>query len=907
LKTTKSLFGVLTITVGLMTVLQPCFGQTWVGTDDFSSGISINWTVNQQHQGQMLAVGANEHVSFIVGVSATNEQNAEVIWNGTPAVSNDWTMEISGHNSASWSTNGASQLQLWLASSPNKYRIAMAGGHNQSDGYEFDTESYSAQASVFRQSAPAPNADFGLRLVHSGGVAGVIEAWYDPTGNGVDWTLLDTISMAVFWPGVVAGNTFTVAFVSDTYYGPIAEGQLWVDNFSIIPLLQYTASPTNGLVALTVQFSSPSVDSDGNDITSWNWSFGDGSTSTAQNPSYTYTNAGVFCPSLIATNNLGNMIVGSGPSITVSQATIQYTASPTNGLVALTVQFSSPSVDSDGNDITSWNWSFGDGSTSSAQNPSYTYTNAGVFYPSLIATNNLGNMVIGSGPSITASQAIIQHGSLKVTIMPSGAITAGAQWQVDGGTWQISGTTVTNLSVGNHTVSFSTISDWTTPANKTISISDNSTTTTNGTYVAVTNQLQIRAIGLGTVSPNYSNAWLNIGQNYSITSAPAAGFVFTNWIISTNWVGGTTLSKTNLQFMMASNLTLQVNFLDVAKPTLSITNLTAGQRVSNSVFIVKGKASDNWKVGNVVCQINGGGWNSATNINNWTNWAAGVTLTPGTNFVQAFAVDTTGNVSTTNSVSFQFVVTNQLQIHASGLGTISPNYSNAWLEIGRNYSITSSPASGFVFTNWVASTNWIGGTTTTKTNLTFMMASNLTLQVNFLDVTKPTLTITTPTAGQHMTNALATVVGTASDNWKVSAVWYQVTNKILTGGTWTLATTANNYTNWTTIVTLAAGTNTVKAYAVDLGGNYSTTSSVSVLSSNTFKLQLNFAINRPLTSTGLNFTLQISSNLNGHLQFSTNLLNWATLTNFVGTNTTLNFRDPAATNSSSRFYRAVIP
>ena len=99
----------------------------------------------------------------------------------------------------------------------------------------------------------------------------------------------------------------------------------------------------------------------------------------------------------------------------------------------------------------------------------------------------------------------------------------------------------------------------------------------------------------------------------------------------------------------------------------------------------------------------------------------------------------------------------------------------------------------------------------------------------------------------------------------------------------------------------------MKAYAVDLGGNYSTTSSVSVLSSNTFKLQLNFALNQPLTSTGLNFTLQLSSNLNGHIQVSTNLTSWATLTNFVGTNTTLNFRDPAATNSPHRFYRATIP
>ena len=73
-----------------------------------------------------------------------------------------------------------------------------------------------------------------------------------------------------------------------------------------------------------------------------------------------------------------------------------------------------------------------------------------------------------------------------------------------------------------------------------------------------------------------------------------------------------------------------------------------------------------------------------------------------------YATDNSGNNSTTSSVSFQYVVTNQLHIRTNGLGTISPtNYSNGWLEIGRNYSITSAPATGFVFTNWTVSTNWI--------------------------------------------------------------------------------------------------------------------------------------------------------------------------------------------------------
>jgi hypothetical protein len=408
--------------------------------------------------------------------------------------------------------------------------------------------------------------------------------------------------------------------------------------------------------------------------------------------------------------------------------------------------------------------------------------------------------------------------------------------------------------------------------------------------------LTVRTNGPGSLNPNYNGALLQIGRSYSTTATAAAGFAFVNW------TGSITTNGATLQFTMASNLTFTANFVDVTKPTNTITAPTSGQRVSNAVFMVTGTARDNVAVSTVWYQLNGGGWTNASSANGWTNWAAGVTLAPGTNVVQACAVDTAGNISTTNSVSFQFVATNQLQIRAIGLGTISPNYSNAWLEIGRKYSITSTPAAGFVFTNWVISTNWIGGATTTKSNLQFMMASNLTLQASFVDVTKPTLKFTAPTSGQHMTNALATVMGTTSDNWKVTGVWYQ-----LNGGSWNQPATTNSYTNWTTTVTMVVGTNTVKAYATDLGGNFSTTNSLNIVSSNTFKLQLALTNALPLKTNGLVFSLQLSTALNGHIQVSTNMTSWITLTNFVGTNSTIIFRDSAATNSNQRFYRAVVP
>ena len=320
----------------------------------------------------------------------------------------------------------------------------------------------------------------------------------------------------------------------------------------------------------------------------------------------------------------------------------------------------------------------------------------------LYAIGIYGNTIVGYGFTDTVGNP--QTGSLKVTILPTSAISAGAQWQADNGTWLNSGVTVTNLPVGNHSVGFSTINGWTTPSNQMVSVNANSTTTASSTYVAETNQLQIRTIGLGTISPNYSNAWLQINMSYSMTATAATGFAFTNWIISTNWVGGV---------------------------------------VSNSA------------------------------------------------------------------------------------------------------------------------------------TLNFVMQSNLTLLANFVETNKPTLTITAPAAGQHMTNALATITGTTSDKWGVTGVWYQLNN-----GAWNASATTNGWTNWTTTVELISGTNTVKAYAMNLGGNVSTNSTVSMVSSNTFMLQLAFTNSTPLKTNGLVFSLQLSAGLSGHIQVSSNLISWTTLTNF---------------------------
>jgi PKD repeat protein len=94
----------------------------------------------------------------------------------------------------------------------------------------------------------------------------------------------------------------------------------------------------------------------------------------------------------------------------------------------------------------------------------------------------------GWGPTFDGLTTVLEgapnpNGALQVTILPDGAVAAGAQWQVDGGLLQPSAATVVGLSVGQHTVSFTTVNGWTTPGNQMVSVNADATNSVSGTYV----------------------------------------------------------------------------------------------------------------------------------------------------------------------------------------------------------------------------------------------------------------------------------------------------------------------------------------------------------------------------------------------------------------------------------------
>ncbi len=209
---------------------------------------------------------------------------------------------------------------------------------------------------------------------------------------------------------------------------------------TVTPTALFKSTVTSGYEPLTVQF----VDASTNTPNSWVWSFGDGSTSTLQNPSHTYTAPGTYDVTLTATNTIGSNTVTQPGYITVNAAVpvSSFTANVTSGVAPLTVQFS----DTSNNTPTGWYWSFGDGGISTSENPVYTFSTVGSYAVSLGATNAAGSntttipafvtVTNAASPPITSFIADIQSGTAPLTVQftdTSGNSPIGWQWSFGDG------------------------------------------------------------------------------------------------------------------------------------------------------------------------------------------------------------------------------------------------------------------------------------------------------------------------------------------------------------------------------------------------------------------------------------------------------------------------------------------
>ena len=234
-----------------------------------------------------------------------------------------------GVNNPTYNTNGATT------------KCANASGWRQGNGSKYWTVNFTTQGYQnikfwSKQSGSSTNGaspkNFKVQYSLNN------TQWTDVTGATVtcaaNWTsgVLDGISLPaacdnqqnVYLRWIMTSNNAingTVGRTSSSYIDDIVVKGVYM---AVAPEAEFTANATSVCAGATVTFTDQSA----NDPTSWAWNFGDGNTSTDQNPTHTYATAGTYTVTLVATNDFGNdteaktnyITVNAVPTVSASNA-----------------------------------------------------------------------------------------------------------------------------------------------------------------------------------------------------------------------------------------------------------------------------------------------------------------------------------------------------------------------------------------------------------------------------------------------------------------------------------------------------------------------------------------------------------------------------------------------------------
>lgn len=225
-------------------------------------------------------------------------------------------------------------------------------------------------------------------------------------------------------------------------------------------------------------------------------------------------------------------------------------------------------------------------------------------------------------------------GSLQVVITPAGALSAGAQWQLDGGAWYASGLILSNLPADNHTIAFTNLAGWTTPTNQIVTLNMNQLTVVTGVYAQVVGSVQVVLSPAGALSE---------GAEWELDGGPAepSGFTLANVNLGahtvlfssvTGWI-----SPTNQPVIVGSNETTRITGVYQQPGGLQVTLSPAGAIVAGAAW-----------------QIDGGSWLSGgTTVSNLAPGTHSLAFKPATGWVapanQSLAIPS-GQITVTNEV-----------------------------------------------------------------------------------------------------------------------------------------------------------------------------------------------------------------------------------------------------------------
>ena len=242
--------------------------------------------------------------------------------------------------------------------------------------------------------------------------------WTDVTGATVtcsnNWTsgVLDEISLPeacnnkanVYLRWIMTSNTPISGYgnISNNTYAYIDDIVVKGVEMAAAPEAEFAANATSVCPGATVTFTDQSI----NNPTSWTWNFGDGGTSTEQNPTHTYATAGNYTVTLVAGNANGTDTETKNNYITVNANPTVSVAAPQAYCAGETA-----AINATVSGATTYAWSGPNGFTASTQNASIanaTASNAGTYTITVTSAASCSatasaNLTINAAPSLTAS------------------------------------------------------------------------------------------------------------------------------------------------------------------------------------------------------------------------------------------------------------------------------------------------------------------------------------------------------------------------------------------------------------------------------------------------------------------------------------------------------------------------
>ena len=177
------------------------------------------------------------------------------------------------------------------------------------------------------------------------------------------------------------------------------------------PIASFSMDKNNVSVNTYINFTNLSLNA-----TSYIWDFGDGGTSTQENPGHLFTTAGTFTITLTATGKGGSNSTTKSVVINEAAPIATFSMDKTTCNIGDIITFTNQSLYA-----TSYTWDFGDGSTSTSTNPTHSYSAAGTFAISLTATGKGGSNSTTKSITVTTQAAATLIGTWYNTFYVNGS------------------------------------------------------------------------------------------------------------------------------------------------------------------------------------------------------------------------------------------------------------------------------------------------------------------------------------------------------------------------------------------------------------------------------------------------------------------------------------------------------